>query len=91
MNWQRGDQLSETNKLAVLNMFVHRMTTENIKARPEMARRARSNGNSIPVVLDAVWLAVHSFAVTKQGEISRRHKFCASSAMGELMNKEAVV
>ncbi len=86
MIWIRGNDLSETNKRAVLNMFVHRMTVENVKARPEHAAWMYEGGYRMPIVSDSEWLASKAFPVTKRGTISERHKYCVSAEDGEIRN-----
>ena len=73
---QRGDQLPPRLQEAILRRYVHRMTEENIRERPEMAKHQRANGYRMPIISDAAWLQEHSFHVRNDGELDERHNHC---------------
>lgn len=75
MSWIAGDKLTPTQGLAVLNAYGYRWTIEN-QARARQWLGGARGVPTISLVTDAEWLADHAFYVTRQGEISRRHRYC---------------
>lgn len=77
----KGNELSGAVCTDVLRSFVHRMTKENIKQQPAMAKRAFDHGYKMPIISDTDWLKDHAFYVTNAGNLSCRHNHCEPAFM----------
>lgn len=73
MNKEYGNTLHPADRAKVLAMFVHRMTVENLAARPWLKDRM---GYALPIITDEVWLTITQFSVRKDGRLDGRARFC---------------
>ena len=73
-----GIELSVTEQMQALKMFVHRFTKEHV---PEWSKEPRPDGEACKVQFasDKEWLANTLFWVTNSGRLSRQHNFCQST------------
>lgn len=84
MPWVRGSELPERLRVAVLNRYVYRMTVESIRRWPEAAKTMRDGGYAMPPRTDAEWLDATAFYVTRNGELSARHRYCTPASLVDL-------
>jgi hypothetical protein len=73
-----GCELRPDQQREALRTYVHRFTGNH---RPSWSTAPRPDGSAYPVQFadDADWLRNTRFAVTKDGALSRRNRYCASS------------
>ena len=81
----KGNELSNAVRNEVLRAYVHRLTQENIKANPTIARLIRADV-SRSLIFDVDWLKEHAFYVTNAGRLSRKHYQCEPASMAEWFN-----
>lgn len=79
--WKLGTELSAPAQRDALSRFVHRMTHENVNARPEMAAMMYRGGYRLSLISDAEWLGCTRFAVTKAGKLDGRVRYCSTNRM----------
>lgn len=84
MPWVRGSELPERLRVAVLNRYVYRMTVESIRRWPEAAKTMRDGGYAMPPISDEQWLSEKAFYVTRNGELSERHRYCTPARLVDL-------
>lgn len=73
-----GNDLTATEQRKALAQFVHRFTGDH---KPQWTNREWKDGKPYPLQFasDSDWLANTRFWVRKDGQISKRHKYCESS------------
>ncbi len=69
--WVKGNQLTLTNQESVLKGFPHRYTGDH---KPRWINPM----TPLHFASDSEWLANTEFAVNKNGQLSRRNRFCQS-------------
>lgn len=77
-NIARGDTLSPEDRAHVLRSYLHRYTRTH---RPGWAKKGTWNGLPFPVqfATDEEWLANTDFAVTANGRLDLRSRYCMST------------
>lgn len=76
-NLTLGTKLTPKARRQVLNLFVHRLTTENNYPyrNPCKAR--------VPAITDAQWLKEHAFYTNKDGTLDFRYNHCEPYYLAE--------
>ena len=71
-----GTELSPSAKTEALERYVYRMTFESVKLWPHIAKQMTNGGYRMTLITDAQWLASTRFAVTRDGNLNKRQRYC---------------